>query len=60
MKLKLDEKLARYTTPPKIRVAANRDTPSEIVGEIFNALEVRQQKGQISQVTAELNERSKL
>jgi biopolymer transport protein ExbD len=60
LKLKLDEKLAAFTTPPKIRVAAHGDTPSEIVGEVLNALEARQRKGQITQYAVEVNERSKL
>lgn len=60
LKLKLDEKLRSYSSPPKVRIAAHGEIPYEIVEEVLKALEARQEKGQIREYAVEVNERGKL
>ena len=59
LKARLDERLKSVTIPPKARVAAHADIPTGVVEEVLNALEVRRTNGQISDVTVEINERTK-
>jgi biopolymer transport protein ExbD len=57
--LKLDQKLAKVTEAPKVRIAAHGDIPFEVVEEVLKGLERRREKGQISEYAVEVNERAK-
>lgn len=59
LKLKLEERLKTISTPPKIRIAAHGEIPFEIVEEVLKTLEIRQNKGEISEYAVEVNERRK-
>ena len=59
LKLKLDERLSKLSSPPKVRIAAHGDIPYEVVEEVLKALEKRVQQGQITEYAVEVNERGK-
>ena len=59
LKTRLDDRLRVVTVPPKARVAAHGDIPDGVVEDVLNALEDRRVKGQITEVTVEINERAK-
>lgn len=56
---RLDARLANVTVPPKARIAAHSQVEYRYVAEVLDSLERRRTRGQFSDVTVEVGERSK-
>jgi biopolymer transport protein ExbD len=56
---RIDQRLAKATIPPKVRIAAHGDVTHEVVEEVMKGLDRRQEKGQIRDYAIEVNEKVK-
>jgi biopolymer transport protein ExbD len=53
---RLDARLSEVQRPPEVRIACNKELPSQRVREVTRELEKRKAKGQIAYYSAEVNE----
>ena len=54
---RLDAALETIADPPEVRIAAHGDIPYEYVEKVMKQLDVRRERGQISQYNIEVNEK---